>query len=107
MNNSPYVCSLCKRRFGRRYNAQRHNFTHFNQGEIHDRFDNLIINLPLPQSKISVLRENGMKGVIQVGLKNQIKTTTMTKLLTFHQLKTQLIGEPKAKMMFMMRQWKN
>ncbi len=88
MNNIPYACSLCKRRFGRRWNAQRHNFTHFNQGEIYDRFDNLVINLPLPQSKISVLGENGIGRVFQAVLKNQIKTTTMTTCLAYHQLKT-------------------
>ncbi len=87
MNNSPYVCSLCKRRFGRRYNAQRHNFTHFNQGEIHDRFDNLIINLPLPQSKISVLRENGMKGVIQVGVKESNKNHNHDQIIDFPSIK--------------------
>ena len=73
MNNSPYICSLCKRRFGRRWNAQRHNFTHFNQGEIHDRFDNLVLNLPLPQSKISPIGDNGMDGLFQKGVKESSK----------------------------------
>jgi hypothetical protein len=69
MNNSPYTCSLCKRRFGRRWNAQRHNFTHFNQGEIYDRFDSLVLNLPLPQSKISTIGNNDMDGLFQAGVK--------------------------------------
>ncbi len=73
MNNSPYTCSLCKRRFGRRWNAQRHNFTHFNQGKIHDRFYALVENLPLPQSKISALKDNDIDGVLQTRAKKSNK----------------------------------
>ena len=87
MNNSPYACSLCKRRFGRRWNAQRHNFTHFNQGEICDRFDNLVINLPLPQSKISVLGDNGANGFFQAGIKESNKNHNHNHMIGYPSIK--------------------
>ncbi|MEG7625366.1 hypothetical protein, partial [Listeria monocytogenes] len=36
--------------------------------EIHDRFDNLVINLPLPKAKISFLGDNGIDGVSKTGV---------------------------------------
>lgn len=73
MNNSPYTCSLCKRKFGRKWNAQRHNFTYFNQGIIYNRFNTVVENLPLPQSKISALKNNGIDGVFQTCVKESSK----------------------------------
>lgn len=73
MHNSPYTCSLCKRKFGRKWNALRHNFTYFNQGKIYDRFNTLVENLPLPQSKISSLKNNGIDGVIKTCAKESSK----------------------------------
>lgn len=73
MNNSPYTCSLCKRTFGRKWNALRHNFTHFNEGKIYDRFNTFVENLPLPQSKISSLKNNRIDGVFHTCVKEPSK----------------------------------
>jgi hypothetical protein len=96
MNNSPYACSICKRRFGRRWNAQRHNFTHFNQGEIYDRFDNLVINLPLPQSKISVSGENGIGRVFQAGVKESNKNPNHDPMIGFPSIKNAIKRDVKS-----------
>ncbi|MEJ7642093.1 MAG: hypothetical protein WKF36_07845 [Candidatus Nitrosocosmicus sp.] len=96
MNNSPYACSLCKRMFGRRGNAQRHNFTHFNQGEIFDRFDNLVINLRLPQAKISVLGDNGIDGVFQAGVKESNKNHNHDHMLGIPLIKNVIKREVKS-----------
>ncbi len=96
MNNSPYVCSLCKRRFGRRWNAQRHNFTHFNQGEIYDRFDNLVMNLPLPQAKISAIGDNGIDGLFQAGVKESSKNHNHDHKLGLPSIKNAIKREVKS-----------
>ncbi len=96
MNNSPYTCSHCKRKFGRKWNAQRHNFTHFNQGEIYDRFDNLVINLPLPQSKISVLGDNGIVRVFQAGVKESNKNHNHDHMIGIPSIKNAIKREGKS-----------
>ncbi len=96
MNNSPYTCSLCKRRFGRRWNAQRHNFTHSNQGKIYDRFDNLVINLPLPQSKTSVLGDNYVEGGFHAGVKESNKNHNHDYMIGFPSIKNAIKREVKS-----------
>ncbi len=96
MNKNPYACSLCKRSFGRRWNAQRHNFTHFNQGEIYDRFDNLVMNLPLPQDKISGLRDNGIGGLFQAGIGEPNKNHNQDHILGVPSIKNAIKREIKS-----------
>src|SRR5918997_5640472 len=96
MKNSPYVCSLCKRRFGRRWNAQRHNFTHFNQGVIYDRFDNLVMNLPLPQAKVSAIADNGIDGLYHAGAKEPCRNHNHDHKLGIPSIKNAIKREAKT-----------
>ena len=51
-NTGPYICSRCSKIFTRKWTTQRHNKeVHKNQGQIYDRLNNLIPNLPLLSSK--------------------------------------------------------
>jgi hypothetical protein len=44
----PYICSICNKKFTRKWTTQRHNRdVHVNQSQIYDRLNNLIPNLPL------------------------------------------------------------
>ncbi len=47
-----YICSICNKKFTRKWTAQRHNRdVHKNQSQIYDRLNNLIPNLPLLSSE--------------------------------------------------------
>ena len=96
MSNSPYTCSLCKRKIGRKWNAQRHNFTHFNQGKIYDGFNTLVENLPLPQSKISALKVNGIDGVLQTRAKKSNKNHNHDHMIGFPSIKNAIKREIKS-----------
>ncbi len=60
MRTGPYVCSICNKKDTRKWNAHRHNrIVHMNQGQVYDRLNNLVSNLPLLSSEdISILKDS-------------------------------------------------
>ncbi len=72
------MCSICESVSSRKWNAQRHNFTHINQGEIYDKFNNLVPNLPLPYSINSSSKNYSGEVIFNAPNRLQKITTTIT-----------------------------